>query len=107
MGERRWVIKGKDFHFLEMSEEQLKAFLEAVKADAGLQERLRAAADADAVLAIAKELGFMISADQLGERSHEVWDELSDEELEGVAGGGGTGMNACASCWVSTCGTWK
>ena len=90
-----------------MSEEQLKAFLEAVKADAGLQEKLNAAADADAVLAIAKELGFMISADQLGQRSHEVWDELSDEELEGVAGGGGTGMKACASCWVSTCGTCK
>ena len=30
-----------------MSEEQLKAFLEAVKADAGLQEKLNAAADAD------------------------------------------------------------
>jgi predicted ribosomally synthesized peptide with nif11-like leader len=38
-----------------MSEEQLKAFLEAVKADAGLQEKLKAAGDADAVVAIAKE----------------------------------------------------
>jgi len=37
-----------------MSEEQLKAFLEAVKADAGLQEKLKAAADVDAVVAIAK-----------------------------------------------------
>jgi predicted ribosomally synthesized peptide with nif11-like leader len=36
-----------------MSEEQLKAFLEAVKADAGLQEKLKAASDADAVVAIA------------------------------------------------------
>ena len=35
-----------------MSEEQLKAFLEAVKADAGLQ----AAAAADAVVALAKAL---------------------------------------------------
>ena len=41
-----------------MSEEQLKAFLEAVKDDAGLQEQLKAAGDADAVVAIAKAAGF-------------------------------------------------
>ena len=67
-----------------MSEEQLKAFLEAVKADAGLQEKLKAAADADAVVAIAKEVGFMISADQLPQAQAEI----SEEELEAVAGGG-------------------
>jgi predicted ribosomally synthesized peptide with nif11-like leader len=69
-----------------MSEEQLKAFLEAVKADAGLQEKLRAAADADAAVAIAKEVGFVISADEL-QQAQAVGGELSDEELEGVAGG--------------------
>ena len=36
-----------------MSEEQLKAFLEKVKADTSLQEKLKAAADAEAVAAIA------------------------------------------------------
>ena len=46
-----------------MSEEQLKAFLEKVKSDTSLQEKLKAAADADAVTAIAKEAGFSISAD--------------------------------------------
>ena len=66
-----------------MSEEQLKAFLEAVKDDAGLQEQLKAAADADAVVAIAKEAGFVISADDLKQAQAEV----SDKELEGVAGG--------------------
>ena len=71
-----------------MSEEQLKAFLEAVKADAGLQEKLRAAADANAVVAIAKEVGFMISSDEL-QRAQAVGEELSDEELESVAGGAG------------------
>lgn len=65
-----------------MSEEQLKAFLEAVKADAGLQEKLKAAADADAVVAIAKAAGFVISADNL----KRIQAELSDEELERVAG---------------------
>ena len=66
-----------------MSEEQLKAFLEAVKSDAGLQEKLNAAADLDAVVEIAKDAGFMISAEEL-QRAQE---EVSDEELEGVAGG--------------------
>jgi len=86
-GERRWAIKA--FHFLDMSEDQLKAFLEAVKADAGLQEKLKAAADADAAVGIAKEVGFVISADEL-QRAGAVGvagEELSDEELEGVAGG--------------------
>ncbi len=68
-----------------MSEEQLKAFLEKVKADTSLQEKLKAASDADAVVAIAKEAGFSISADDL--KKAQVT-ELSDEELEGVAGGG-------------------
>ena len=66
-----------------MSEEQLKAFLEAVKADAGLQEQLKAAGDADAVVAIAKQAGFVISAEELKRAQAEV----SEEELEGVAGG--------------------
>ena len=66
-----------------MSEEQLKAFLEKVKADSSLQEKLKAAADANAVAAIAKEAGFSISADDLAKAQS----ELSEEELEGVAGG--------------------
>ena len=65
-----------------MSEEQLKAFLEKVKGDTNLQEKLKAASDADAVTAIAKEAGFMISADDLTNAQS----ELSDKELEGVAG---------------------
>ena len=66
-----------------MSEEQLKAFIEKVKADTSLQEKLKAAVDADAVTAIAKEAGFSISADDL----KKAQSEFSEEELEGVAGG--------------------
>ncbi|QBE69377.1 hypothetical protein SynWH8101_1795 [Synechococcus sp. WH 8101] len=66
-----------------MSENQLKAFLEAVMADAGLQEKLKAAGDADAVVAIAKAAGYVISADELKKSQAEV----SEEELEGLAGG--------------------
>ena len=74
-----------------MSEEQLKAFLEKVKADTSLQEKLKAAADANAVADIAKEAGFSISADDLSvflkNAPQNQLEELSDEELEGVAGG--------------------
>ena len=66
-----------------MSEEQLKAFLEKVKTDTSLQEKLKAAADANAVAAIAKEAGFSISVDDLAKAQSEI----SEEELEGVAGG--------------------
>ncbi|QNI53381.1 nif11-like leader peptide domain protein [Synechococcus sp. BIOS-E4-1] len=58
--------------------------MEKVKADTSLQEKLKAAANTDAVLAIAKEAGFKISAEDL--KNAQVT-ELSDEELEGAAGG--------------------
>ena len=66
-----------------MSEEQLKSFLEAVKADAVLQEKLKAATNADAVVEIAKASGFVISADDVKKAQSEV----SDAELEAAAGG--------------------
>ena len=69
-----------------MSEEQLKSFIEKVKTDTGLQVKLKAATDADAVVTIAKEAGFSISADDLKKNAQSIT-ELSDEELEGVAGG--------------------
>ena len=69
-----------------MSEEQLKAFLEKVKADTSLQEKLKAAADADAVAEIAKESGFAITAEDI-QSMQSATVELSDEELEGAAGG--------------------
>ena len=67
-----------------MSEEQLKAFQAAVKADEGLQEKLNAAVDADAVVAIAKAAGFVISAEEL----QMLRAEISEEELEGGVAGG-------------------
>ena len=76
-----------------MSEEQLKAFLEKLKGDTSLQEKLKAASDADAVAAIAKEAGFMISADDLTNHYHSKYPKLSEIELESVAGGGDT--NSC------------
>ena len=74
-----------------MSEEQLKAFLEKVKADTSLQDKLKAAADSDAVLAIAKDAGFVISTEDL----KSIQSEISEEELEGAAGGVNPNIMIC------------
>ena len=73
-----------------MSAEQFKAFWEAVQADTSLQEKLRAKTDPDSIASIAKEVasiakeaGFEITADEV----KEAQSELSDEQLDGVAGG--------------------
>ena len=70
-----------------MSEEQLKAFIAQVQADTSLQEQLKA--EGADVLAIAKAAGFSISTEDLNTHRQ----NLSDDELEGVAGG--------KLCWYS------
>ena len=62
-----------------MSEQQLKAFLEKVKGDTSLQEKLKAAKSPEDVVAIAKDHGHEFTAANLS--------QLSEEGLEGVAGG--------------------
>ena len=69
-----------------MSEEQLKAFLEKVKGDISLQEKLEAAANSDVVAEIAKEAGFTITAEDI-QLMQSATGEVSDEELQGAAGG--------------------
>ena len=78
-----------------MSEEQLRAFLEKVNGDTSLQEKLKATANSDAVVAIAEEAGFSITADDLKKGQAEV----SEEELEGAAGGGHSG-SPCHSVYT-------
>ena len=73
-----------------MSEEQLKAFWEAIQADTVLQQKLQGVTDPDAIVAIAKEAGFSISADEL----KKAQSEISEDQLEGVAGGGVAGDSA-------------
>ena len=65
-----------------MSEEQLKAFIAKVQADSTLQEQLKA--EGADVVAVAKAAGFLIAKEDL--QAHQQ--NLSDEELEGAAGGG-------------------
>ena len=74
-----------------MSEEQLKTFLEKVNADTSLQEKLKAAKSSEDVVSIAKEYGHEFTADKIT--------ELSEEELEAIAGGSQLGPNtSCAQC---------
>ena len=75
-----------------MSEEQLKAFIAKVQAETSLQEQLKAKG-ADPV-AIAKAAGFAITAEDLA--AHGKRQNLSDDELESVAGGTG-----CSICFPS------
>lgn len=70
-----------------MLEEQLKAFLEKVKADTSLQEKVMAADDANAVAAIAKEAGFSISAEDISKAQ----EDISEEDLANLHG---TGRNS-------------
>ena len=70
-----------------MSEEQLNAFLEKVKSDTSLQDKLKAAVSPEAALEIAKEAGFSISAVDIQSMQLKML-ELSDDELDSAAGGG-------------------
>jgi predicted ribosomally synthesized peptide with nif11-like leader len=85
-----------------MSQEQLKGFLEAVQADVCLQEKLQAISSANdedqltvdaAIIGVAKEVGFHINIEDLDslrtelERLESNDGELTEEQLEAVAGG--------------------
>ena len=78
-----------------LSAEQLTAFWEAVEGDTSLQEKLNASTDGEidtpieaaAVVAIAKEAGFTITAGDILRADAQAIMELNDEDLEKVAGG--------------------
>ena len=71
-----------------MSEEQLKAFLEKVKGNSSLQEKLKAAGDSNAVVSIAKDAGFSIVVEDVQSlMTHSDGSALDDDELEAAAAG--------------------
>ena len=78
-----------------MSEEQLKAFIAKVQADKSLQDQLNAEG-ADPV-AIAKTAGFAITTDDLAVYRQ----NLSEDELESVAGGCGVHCITGESNWMT------
>ena len=81
-----------------MSEEQLNAFLEKVKADTSLQEKIKAAASPEVAIEIAKEAGFSITAEDIQSMQSNGTVELSDKELDGAAGGWGSSTRGPGNC---------
>ena len=71
-----------------VSEEQLKAFIAKAKDDQSIQDKLKAAKTPEDVVGIAKEHGHEFTADKIT--------ELSEEDLEGVAGGGAFPGASCS-----------
>ncbi|KZR92574.1 Nitrogen fixation protein of unknown function [Synechococcus sp. MIT S9509] len=66
-----------------MTQKQLTAFLAHVNGNTILREQLKAAADVDAVTAIAEGAGLSIFSDDI----ENAQSEISSNELEGVAEG--------------------
>ena len=65
-----------------MSKENLDQFIQKVTDDEQLQARIGEEIDADSLIALGTEHGFEFTAEDLAANV-----ELSDEELDGVAGG--------------------
>ena len=76
-----------------MSSEQLQLFIEKVKSDNDLAEKLKGVQSDEQVIAIAKELGFTITNDDLESLLPEEQD-LTEDQLEAVAGGFGFSIAA-------------
>ena len=79
-----------------MSLEQLKAFLEKVKNDTNLQEKLKAAKSSADVVNIAKECGHEFTDDK--------FNLLGEEDLEAVAGGWACSptTQGCPNTWIGS-----
>ena len=67
---------------MKLSNNQAKLFWDAIQADKALQQKLNGITDPDSVVAIAKEAGFEILAEDLPSS-----EQLSDDDLSEVAGG--------------------
>lgn len=65
--------------------ENLKAFLEAVSGDKAFLEKLTGTETPEAVIALAKERGFTLTAEDV--QPEPASGALSDDELDAVAGG--------------------
>ncbi|MCP9815002.1 Nif11-like leader peptide family RiPP precursor [Synechococcus lacustris] len=71
-----------------MSDAIIQALAAKLKDDPGLQKKINGAVELDDYLMIAKEAGFEISKAEFMRYKAKLALELSDEDLENVAGGG-------------------
>jgi predicted ribosomally synthesized peptide with nif11-like leader len=81
-------------HEFPMPEDQLTALFLKLKDDIDLREKHQGAADLDAALALTKEAGFDVNKEDWPKYQANQTSELSDAELEGVAGGAATANTA-------------
>lgn len=72
--------------------EQMKSFMEAIAQDQALAEALNAAETPEAVIALAKEKGITLTEQDLALVQAPAG-ELSDDDLDDVAGGAGNYAN--------------
>jgi predicted ribosomally synthesized peptide with nif11-like leader len=70
-----------------MSDKQLIALLASLKENFELQQRLKNAVDLNQAVSIAKESGFDVDKEDWLRYSNQASLELSDAQLEGIAGG--------------------
>ena len=96
------MVKIGSVHPRAMSEEQLSALLAKLKEDARLREKLKAAADMDAFVKIAKDAGLEVNNDDWIRYKQETA-ALDDSELESIAGG--AQISNHNETWCTKCGT--
>jgi predicted ribosomally synthesized peptide with nif11-like leader len=70
-----------------MTQEQIQALIQAVSSSPDLQQKLAAATNIEDAARIAAEAGFELSSDDINEAINGASVELTDAELETVAGG--------------------
>lgn len=70
-----------------MNENAMALFLEKLKSDAELLEKLRAAKDDDTFVAIAQAAGFTIDRTELFKHMQADGAALTEQELESISGG--------------------
>ena len=71
-----------------MTPEQIQSMIEAVKSKPELQSRLQTISSFEEAAALAQEAGFTLTPEELKQSVENGSVELSDSELENVAGGG-------------------
>jgi predicted ribosomally synthesized peptide with nif11-like leader len=70
-----------------MTQEQIQALIQAVSSSPDLKQKLAAATSIEDAARIAAEAGFELSSDDINEAINGASVELTDAELEMVAGG--------------------
>ena len=89
-----------------MSKEAITKFQEAVRTQPALLEKVKAVwSDVDALVALAGQAGFVFTRDELMDAAQAKKGELSEEELQKVAGGTAVGVLTVAVAVVAIAAT--